>query len=246
MNSVKSWKTILAACVAMTAASAYGAARAGPRWVDRLWRRSRQHALQPAETGQHRQRAESQGRVGLATRLPRSAGVDPDPGRRHALRDDVFRAALRVAVNAKDGAIRWKYAPEIPGDIQATTCCGLDNRGAAYADGKVFVARLDGYLVALDAKTGKELWKTQVVDYKRAPRLRRRRRSSRIWSSPVLPEANMVSVALSAHSTRVPESWYGEPIRFRAKASPVAKPGKGIPGSTAAEPLGMSALLIRN
>ncbi len=150
------------------------------------------------------------------------------------------------AVNAKDGAIRWKYAPEIPGDIQATTCCGLDNRGAAYADGKVFVARLDGYLVALDAKTGKELWKTQVVDYKRAPRLRRRRRSSRIWSSPVLPEANMVSVALSAHSTRVPESWYGEPIRFRAKASPVAKPGKGIPGSTAAEPLGMSALLIRN
>jgi alcohol dehydrogenase (cytochrome c) len=30
----------------------------------------------------------------------------------------------------------------------------------------VFVARLDGYLVALDAKTGRELWKTQVVDYK--------------------------------------------------------------------------------
>jgi PQQ-dependent dehydrogenase (methanol/ethanol family) len=27
------------------------------------------------------------------------------------------------------------------------------------------VGRLDGYLVALDAKTGKELWKTQVVDY---------------------------------------------------------------------------------
>src|SRR6266516_3492366 len=68
MNSVKSWKTILAACVAMTAASAYGAARAGPRWVDRLWRRSRQHALQPAETGQRRQREESQGRVGLETR----------------------------------------------------------------------------------------------------------------------------------------------------------------------------------
>ena len=35
----------------------------------------------------------------------------------------------------------------------------------AYANGKIFVGRLDGYLVALDAKTGKELWKTQVVDY---------------------------------------------------------------------------------
>ena len=70
------------------------------------------------------------------------------------------------AVNAKDGSIRWKYAPDVPGDVQATTCCGLDNRGVAFADGKVFVTRLDGYLVGLDATTGKELWKAQVIDYK--------------------------------------------------------------------------------
>src|SRR5207245_8936472 len=31
------------------------------------------------------------------------------------------------AVNAKTGAIRWKYAPEIPPDVQQTTGCGLDN-----------------------------------------------------------------------------------------------------------------------
>ena len=35
------------------------------------------------------------------------------------------------ALNAKDGTPRWKYAPEIPGDVQPTTCCGLDNRGVA-------------------------------------------------------------------------------------------------------------------
>jgi alcohol dehydrogenase (cytochrome c) len=70
------------------------------------------------------------------------------------------------AVNAKTGAVRWKYAPEIPPDVQQTTCCGLDNRGAAYAHGKLFVARLDAMLVALDAGTGKELWKAKVVDYK--------------------------------------------------------------------------------
>jgi alcohol dehydrogenase (cytochrome c) len=70
------------------------------------------------------------------------------------------------AVNAKTGAIRWKYAPEIPPDVQQTTCCGLDNRGVAYAQGKLFVARLDAMLVALDAGTGKELWKAKVVDYK--------------------------------------------------------------------------------
>jgi PQQ-dependent dehydrogenase (methanol/ethanol family) len=49
--------------------------------------------------------------------------------------------------------------------VQPTTCCGLDNRGVAYARGKLFLGRLDGYLVALDASTGKELWKTQVIDY---------------------------------------------------------------------------------
>jgi PQQ-dependent dehydrogenase (methanol/ethanol family) len=70
------------------------------------------------------------------------------------------------AVNAKTGALRWKYAPEIPADVQQTTCCGLDNRGGAYAGGKLFVARLDAMLVALDAGTGKELWKAKVVDYK--------------------------------------------------------------------------------
>jgi len=69
------------------------------------------------------------------------------------------------AINAKDGTPKWKYAPEIPADVQQTTCCGLDNRGAAFARGKLFVGRLDGHLVALDAKTGKELWKTRVVDY---------------------------------------------------------------------------------
>jgi len=69
------------------------------------------------------------------------------------------------ALNAKDGTPKWKYAPEIPADVQPTTCCGLDNRGVAYARGKLFLGRLDGYLIALDASTGKELWKTQVVDY---------------------------------------------------------------------------------
>jgi len=70
------------------------------------------------------------------------------------------------AVDAKTGAVRWRYAPEVPADVAATTCCGLDNRGVAYANGKVLVARLDAHLVALDAKTGKELWKTAVSDYK--------------------------------------------------------------------------------
>jgi outer membrane protein assembly factor BamB len=70
------------------------------------------------------------------------------------------------ALNARDGTVKWKYQPELPNDVTPTVCCGLDNRGVAYANGRVFVTRLDAKLVALDAATGKELWTVTVVDYK--------------------------------------------------------------------------------
>jgi PQQ-dependent dehydrogenase (methanol/ethanol family) len=70
------------------------------------------------------------------------------------------------AVDAATGARKWVYEPEIPDDVMQFACCDVNNRGVTYADGKIFVGRLDGKLAALDAKTGKELWVTQVVDYK--------------------------------------------------------------------------------
>jgi PQQ-dependent dehydrogenase (methanol/ethanol family) len=70
------------------------------------------------------------------------------------------------ALDAKTGKTKWKHEPEMPNDYFATVCCGLDNRGVAYANGKVFFGRLDAKLVALDAKTGEELWTATVADYK--------------------------------------------------------------------------------
>ena len=70
------------------------------------------------------------------------------------------------ALDAATGAQKWKYEPEIPEDVLQFACCDVNNRGVTYAEGKIFVGRLDGYLVALDAKTGAELWSTKVVDYK--------------------------------------------------------------------------------
>jgi PQQ-dependent dehydrogenase (methanol/ethanol family) len=70
------------------------------------------------------------------------------------------------ALDAQTGAMKWRYAPELPADVGTSVCCGLVNRGVAYANGKVFVGRLDGHLVALDAATGKEVWKVKVADYK--------------------------------------------------------------------------------
>ena len=70
-----------------------------------------------------------------------------------------------IAVNAKTGAMKWKYSPEIPKNVDQFACCDVDNRGVAYANGKIFVGRLDAKVTALDAKTGKELWTSTVVDY---------------------------------------------------------------------------------
>ncbi len=45
-------------------------------------------------------------------------------------------------------------------------CCGIINRGAALFDGKVFRTTLDANVIALDAKTGKELWRQKAADIK--------------------------------------------------------------------------------
>ena len=69
------------------------------------------------------------------------------------------------AVNAKTGEVRWRYSPDVPKGIDQFACCDVNNRGVAYNDGKIFVGRLDAHVAALDAKTGKELWVSKVVDY---------------------------------------------------------------------------------
>ena len=70
------------------------------------------------------------------------------------------------ALEAATGKRKWTYEPDIPDDVLQYACCDVNSRGVAFADGMIFVGRLDGRMVALDAATGKELWKTTVIDYK--------------------------------------------------------------------------------
>jgi quinohemoprotein ethanol dehydrogenase len=72
--------------------------------------------------------------------------------------DDVF------AIDAHSGATKWSYHAHLNQKI-ATVCCGWTNRGVALGDGKVYVGQLDGKLVALDQKTGRVTWSTQVARY---------------------------------------------------------------------------------
>jgi PQQ-dependent dehydrogenase (methanol/ethanol family) len=70
------------------------------------------------------------------------------------------------AIDARNGAKKWVYDSKVPESVMPYACCDVDTRGVAYANGKIFVGQLDGNLVALDASTGKLLWKTKVVEYK--------------------------------------------------------------------------------
>ena len=60
-----------------------------------------------------------------------------------------------------DGRILWKYEPKQDPNVIPVMCCDTVNRGVAYDNGKIFLHQADTNLVALDAKTGKELWKVQ-------------------------------------------------------------------------------------
>jgi lanthanide-dependent methanol dehydrogenase len=66
-----------------------------------------------------------------------------------------------------NGQILWKYEPRQDPSVIPVMCCDTVNRGVAYADGKIILDQADATVVALDAKTGKEVWKVQNGDPKK-------------------------------------------------------------------------------
>jgi len=60
--------------------------------------------------------------------------------------------------------LKWKYRPEVSANALGVACCDAVNRGAFYADGKIIYNLLDGHTVAVDAHSGRELWKTRIAE----------------------------------------------------------------------------------
>ncbi|HLJ64100.1 MAG TPA: methanol/ethanol family PQQ-dependent dehydrogenase [Stellaceae bacterium] len=71
-----------------------------------------------------------------------------------------------IAVDAASGKQLWKTKVEYPAETPRVVCCGIVNRGAAIYQGKVFRTTLDANVIAYDMKTGKELWKSNAIDFK--------------------------------------------------------------------------------
>jgi alcohol dehydrogenase (cytochrome c) len=71
---------------------------------------------------------------------------------------------------AKDGAPQiWQFTPEQSADAIPIACCDVVNRGLAYSAkyDRLYIELLAGDLLALDAKTGKQVFRVNNADYKK-------------------------------------------------------------------------------
>lgn len=69
--------------------------------------------------------------------------------------NDVF------AIDIETGAILWVHYGELPQGMD-TICCGWTSRGVGVGEGRLYVGRLDGRLMALDMEDGSVIWDIQV------------------------------------------------------------------------------------
>src|SRR5262245_46805227 len=105
-------------------------------------------------------------RLGLAWSLdlPQEVTLEATP---LAVGGTLYFTGSYSAVYAVDGAsgkLLWRFDPEIWNhEPERMHIIFGANRGAAYGDGRVFVATLDGRLISLDAKTGKVLWSARTL-----------------------------------------------------------------------------------
>jgi alcohol dehydrogenase (cytochrome c) len=67
-----------------------------------------------------------------------------------------------IALNAATGVRIWSYSHKP--DPAAKNCCGNLSRGLAILGDRLFLAAFDAMMIAIDARTGKELWKTVAAD----------------------------------------------------------------------------------
>lgn len=78
---------------------------------------------------------------------------------------------LAIDLAQPGGALKWRYQPNPDPRAVGIACCDVVNRGASYVDGKIIYNLLDATTVAVDAATGREVWRTRVGDTNRGETL---------------------------------------------------------------------------
>lgn len=154
--------------IATLAALALGAAPpmvgAGSEWTSPGGDPGRTH--HSALTGIN---AQNVGSLGLAwqAELGTARGMEATPVMVGGVLYTSGVAGRAYAFDAATGRQLWAFEPDVDMQLNRTACCDMVNRGVAVARGKVFVAALDGWMYALDAKTGAVVWKTDFIEDRR-------------------------------------------------------------------------------
>ena len=78
----------------------------------------------------------------------------------------VTNARHTVAIDVATGRQIWRHTLDWPPETPRVVCCGVSNKGPAIFNGKVFRTTLDAHVIALDMKTGQEVWKQKVAEWK--------------------------------------------------------------------------------
>ena len=129
-----------------------------------------------------------------------------------------------LALEAKTGALLWRYKRPLPEDL-TNRCIRPAAASVCYGD-KVYFASADANLVAIDAKTGKEMWIAKVADYKNGYYMS---------LMPLVADGKVMlgtsggelaCAALSPPMTPRAARSYGGPTRFRRQDSRAARPGR--------------------
>lgn len=68
------------------------------------------------------------------------------------------------ALDARAGSLKWQYNPNPSPSSKGVACCDWVNRGGSYAFGNIYYNTLDGFTVAVNAQTGKQVYKTKLAD----------------------------------------------------------------------------------
>jgi alcohol dehydrogenase (cytochrome c) len=78
----------------------------------------------------------------------------------------VTNARATVAIDVATGKQLWKHTLDWPAETPRVVCCGVSNKGAAIYNGKIYRTTLDAHVLALDAASGKELWRSKAAEWK--------------------------------------------------------------------------------
>jgi quinohemoprotein ethanol dehydrogenase len=123
------------------------------------------------------------GRLGLvwSHELPTTRGVEATPIVVDGVIYTTSTWSVAYAYDAATGRELWSYDPRVDRSRARTICCDAVNRGLALYRGKLYLATLDGRLIAIDARTGRAVWDVKTIDQSQpyaitgAPRIARGR-----------------------------------------------------------------------